>query len=212
MVDAVLKPYVPNFPSQASSTCFLAINNVARQNSREILSNIENKKKKEIDSLLYFSKDKKKLEYLAVLPSINYNFFENSFNVGISLSNLSNFYQTKQRNKIELERLKFQLNEKKEKDIAVLESEYDLLKDAFDILKLELENTTLALEIFNLKKAQYDNNKITLEEWLTVQKNNQDRNLLLFSKTKSLATKMKQFEGKIKNNCFLEELKYLAAH
>lgn len=192
--------------------CFLAINNVACQNSRDILSNIENLKKKEIDSLLYFSKDKNKLEYLAVLPSINYNFFENSFNVGISLSNLSNFYQTKQRNKIELERLKFQLNEKKEKDIAVLESEYDLLKDAFDILKLELENTTLALEIFNLKKAQYDNNKITLEEWLTVQKNNQDRNLLLFSKTKSLATKMKQFEGKIKNNCFLEELKYLAAH
>lgn len=192
--------------------CFLAINNVACQNSRYILSNIENLKKKEIDSLLYFSKDKNKLEYLAVLPSINYNFFENSFNVGISLSNLSNFYQTKQRNKIELERLKFQLNEKKEKDIAVLESEYDLLKDAFDILKLELENTTLALEIFNLKKAQYDNNKITLEEWLTVQKNNQDRNLLLFSKTKSLATKMKQFEGKIKNNCFLEELNYLAAH
>ena len=192
--------------------CFLAINNVACQNNKDFLSNIENHKKKEIDSLLYFSKDKNKLEYLAVLPSINYNFFENSFNVGISLSNLSNFYQTKQRNKIELERLKFQLNEKKEKDIAVLESEYDLLKDAFDILKLELENTTLALEIFNLKKAQYDNNKITLEEWLTVQKNNQDRNLLLFSKTKSLATKMKQFEGKIKNNCFLEELKYLAAH
>ena len=191
---------------------FLISNHVACQNSKTFLKNIENHKKKEIDSLLIFSKDKNKLEYLAVLPSINYNFFENSFNVGISVSNLANFYQTKQRNKIELERLKFQLNEKKEKDIAVLESEYDLLKDAFDILKLELENTTLALEIFNLKKAQYDNNKITLEEWLNVQKNNQDRNLLLFSKTKSLATKMKQFESKIKNNCFLEELKYLAAH
>lgn len=194
------------------SLCFLAINDVACQNSKAFLGTIENHKKKEIDSLLYFSKDKNKLEYLAVLPSINYNFFENSFNVGISISNLSNFYQTKQRNKIELERLKFQLNEKKERDIAVLESEYYLLKDAFDILKLELENTTLAIEIFNLKKAQYDNNKITLEEWLNVQKNNQDRKLLLFSKTKSLATRMKQFESKIKNNCFLEELKYLETH
>ena len=80
--------------------CFLAINNVACQNSREILSNIENLKKKEIDSLLYFSKDKKKLEYLAVLPSINYNFFFFFFNVEISLSNLSIFFLTKQLNKI----------------------------------------------------------------------------------------------------------------
>ena len=191
---------------------FLVSNHVAGQNSKSFLNVIENHKKKEIDSLLHFSKDKNKLEYLAVLPSFNYNFFENSFNVGISLSNLANFYQTKQRNKIELERLKFQLNDKKEKDIAALDQEYALLKDMFDILKLELENTTLAIEIFNLKKAQYDNNKITLEEWLNVQKNNQDRNLLLFSKNKSLATKMRLFEEKIKNNCFLEELKYLATH
>lgn len=181
------------------------------QNNRAYLNVIDTYKKKEIDSLLFFNKDKNKLEYLALLPSINYNFFENSFNVGVSISNLAGFYQTKQRNKIELERLKFQLNEKKEKDISELEKEYDLLKDTFDLLKLELENTTLAIEIFNLKKAQYDNNKITLEEWLNVQKNNQDRKLLLVAKVKSVSSKMRQFEAKIKYNCFSSELQYLSS-
>lgn len=189
---------------------FLNFNFVVSQNTKSFLNDIEKEKKQKIDSLLYFNKDKNKLEYLAVLPSINYNFFENSFNVGISLSNLANFYQTKQRNKIELERLKFQLDEKKENDIAALEKEYELIKDTYDILILELENTTLAEEIFNLKKAQYDNNKITLEEWLNVQKSNQDRSLLLFSKVKKISSAMKDFEGKIKNACYKKELDYLA--
>ena len=175
-----------------------------------MLSEVEKSKNQKIDSLIGFHTDKNKLEYLAVLPSINYDFLDNTFNVGISLSNLANFYQNKQRNKIELERLKFQLTEKKENDLFELEKEYELIRDTYEVLKLELDNTTLTIEIFNLKKAQYENNKITLEEWLNVQKNHQDRNLVIFAKRKSLVSKMKQFEVKVKNSCFLQELKYLA--
>jgi hypothetical protein len=51
-------------------------------------------------------------------------------------------------------------------------------------LSLELDNTTQTKEE-PLKKAQYENNKITLEDWLNVQKNNQDRNLV-FIKRKTL--------------------------
>lgn len=175
-----------------------------------ILSEVEKNKSQKIDSLLSFNKEKNKLDYLAVLPSITYDFFEKSFNVGVSLSNLANFYQTKQRNKIEMERLKFQLIEKKEKDIFNLEKEYELIQDTYEILKLELDNTSLSKEIFNLKKAQYENNKITLEDWLNVQKNNQDRNLVIFAKRKNLISKMKQFEVKIKSSCFNKELEYLS--
>lgn len=180
------------------------------QNKNTILSEVEKSKNQKIDSLISFNTDKNKLEYLAVLPSVNYNFLDNTFNVGVSLSNLANFYQNKQRNKIELERLKFQLTEKKENDLFELEKEYELIRDTYEVLKLELDNTTLTTEIFNLKKAQYENNKITLEEWLNVQKNNQDRNLVLFAKRKNLISKMKQFEIKVKSSCFLQELKYLA--
>ena len=147
------------------------------QNKNPLFYEIEKNKTQKIDSLINFNSDKNKLHYLALLPSVNYNFLDNNFNLGISISNLSTFYQNKQRNKIELERLKFQLLEKKDNDLIKLEEEYELIHDTYDILKLELENTTLTKEIFNLKKAQYENNKITLEDWLNIKKNAQDRDL-----------------------------------
>lgn len=180
------------------------------QNKNPLLSDIEKNQNQKIDSLINFNTDKNKLQYLAVLPSVNYNFLDNTFNLGISLSNLSTFYQNKQRNKVELERLKFQLTEKKENDLLALEKEYELILDTYEVLSLELDNTTLTKEIFNLKKAQYENNKITLEDWLNVQKNNQDRNLVILAKRKNLISKMKQFEIKVKNSCFKKEIEYLS--
>ena len=184
---------------------------VIAHNNNSFLKEVEKEKKNQIDSLLLFNVEKHKLEYLAVLPSINYNFFENSFNVGISLSNLAGFYQTKHRNKIEIERLKLQMNQQLQTDLQIIEKEYELIRDTYEILRMELDNTTLSSEIFNLKKAQYENNKITLEDWLTIQKNNQDQNLLLFAKRKNIISKMKQFEAKIRKNVFVAELQYFAA-
>ena len=183
---------------------------VLSQSKIEALDKINQRQDQKIDSLINFNTDKKKLEYLSVLPSVNYDFLANTFSVGISISNLSNFYQNKQRNRIELERLKFQLLEKKENDLLVLEKEYELIQDAYAVLKLELENTSLVKEIYNLKKSQYENNKITLEDWLNVQKNNQDRNLVIFSKRKSLISKMKYYQVKTKSACFQQEIDYLS--
>jgi hypothetical protein len=179
------------------------------QNKNPLFAAVDKIQSQKIDSLISFNTDKNKLQYLALLPSLNYNFLESNLSVGISISNLSNFYQNKQRNKIELERLKLQLNEKKENDIFDLETEYELILDTYEILRLELDNTTLTKEIFNLKKAQYENNKITLEEWLNVQKNFQDRNLVILAKRKNLSSKMKHFEVKIKSHCFKNEIEYL---
>jgi hypothetical protein len=180
------------------------------QSSNPLFATVEKVKSQKIDSLISFNSDKNKLQYLALLPSLNYNFLESNFSVGISISNLSNFYQNKQRNKIELERLKLQLNEKKDNDLFKLETEYELILDTYEILNLELENTTLTTEIFNLKKAQYENNKITLEDWLNVQKNFQDRNLVIFAKRKNISSKMKRFEAKIKSPCFKKEIERLS--
>ena len=180
------------------------------QSSNPLFTKVEKIKSQKIDSLISFNSDKNKLQYLALLPSLNYNFLESNFSLGISISNLSNFYQNKQRNKIELERLKLQLNEKKDNDLFKLETEYELILDTYEILNLELENTTLTTEIFNLKKAQYENNKITLEDWLNVQKNLQDRNLVIFAKRKNISSKMKRFEAKIKSPCFQKEIERLS--
>ena len=180
------------------------------QNKNPLFTTVEKIKSQKIDSLISFNTDKNKLQYLALLPSLNYNFLESNFSVGISISNLSNFYQNKQRNKVELERLKLQLTEKKDNDLFELETEYELILDTYEILKLELDNTTLTKEIFNLKKAQYENNKITLEEWLNVQKNFQERNLVILAKQKNLSSKMSRFELKIKSPCFKEQIEFLS--
>ncbi len=173
------------------------------------LYTIEKNQDQRIDSLINFNTEKNKLQYLAVLPSVNYNFLENTFNLGISFSNLSTFYQNRHRNKIELQKLKFQLIERKERNISALEKEHESLIDSYDILKLESENFSLTKEIFLLKKAQYENNKIDLEAWLNVQKNYQDKKLSILVKSKNLISKMRQFEIKIENSCFSEEIEYL---
>jgi len=179
------------------------------QNSNPVLAEIDRIKTNKIDSLVNYNADKNKLEYLALLPSVNYNLADNSFNIGISISNLGNYYQNKQRNKIELERLRFQLSEYKERSLLILDKEYELLLDTFDLIKMELDNTSLTDDIYNLKKAQYDNNKINLEEWLNVQKNYQEKKTLLIYKRKNLITKMELFEKKIKSNCFENQLRLL---
>lgn len=188
----------------------LFVNNALAQSDNLFLQDVMKDKKNRIDSILNLNTEKQKLHYLALLPSLNYDLNTNRFNVGISLSNLAGYYQTKHRNKIELERLKLQLDQKVDTDLQHIEKEYELIRDTYEILKMELDNTTLSTEIFNLKKAQYDNNKITLEDWLNIQKNHQDRNLLLFAKRKNIISKMKQFEAKIKKNCFTEELTYFS--
>ena len=182
------------------------------QNSNPVLAQIDRIKTNKIDSLVNFNADKNKLQFLALLPSINYNLADNSFNVGISVSNLGNYYQNKQRNKIELERLRFQLSEYKERSLLILDKEYELLLDTYDLIKMELDNAALTDDIYNLKKAQYDNNKINLEEWLNVQKNYQEKKTLLIYKRKNLISKMEIFEKKIESNCFDNQIRFLKAN
>ena len=184
--------------------------NIFAQKSDTIFKNYKKIEIQKIDSVANFNKQKDNLKYLVLLPKINYNLVDNSFGIGVNLSNFSNYFQTKKRNEIEAEKLKFQLIDAQNKALENLSNEYELILNTFEILRLELENTTLAKEIFNLKKSQYENNKITLEMWLNVQNDYQKINLLLFAKRTNLITKMKQFEVKIKSSCFRQELEYLS--
>ena len=147
---------------------------------------------------------------MSILPNFSYNVKQNVFNVGLSLSNLSNYYQTKKRNEIEIEKLHFQLIENKNNSLDKFALEYESIINAYEILRLELDNRKLSQELFNLKKSQYENNKITLETWLSVQNDFQKANILLIAKCKNQIAKMKQFELKIKNSCFDQEFKYLS--
>jgi hypothetical protein len=64
--------------------------------------------------------------------------------------------QTTQQNRTR--KIKISAAEKKKYDLIKLEEE--LIHDTYEVLKLELDNTTLTKEILTLK-AQYENNEIT---------------------------------------------------
>jgi hypothetical protein len=132
--------------------------------------------------------------------------------VGISFSNILGYYQTKKRNEIELEKLRFQLIDSQKNTLDNLANEYEIIINTFEILKIEYDNSKITNEIFSLKKKQYDNNKITLEEWLNVQNDHLKNKLQFFAKSKNLIAKIKYFQAKIKTTCLTKELDYLFAN
>jgi hypothetical protein len=165
-----------------------------------------------IDSVVYRQTEKGNLKYLAALPNVGYNMETNSLNVGISFSNILGYYQTKKRNEIELEKLRFQLIDSQKNTLDKLANEYEIITNTFEVLKVEFDNSKITDEIFNLKKKQYDNNKITLEDWLNVQNDHLKNKLQLFAKNKNLIAKIKYFQAKIKSPCLKKELEYLLAN
>jgi hypothetical protein len=174
-----------------------------------IFKNFNKIESQKIDSILIRQSANGNLKYLAALPNIGYDIERSSLNVGISFSNILGYYQTKKRNEIELERLRFQLMDSQKGILDNLTNEYELITNTFEILKMELDNSKITNEIFSLKQKQYDNNKITLEMWLNVQNDHLKNKLLLFAKNKNLIAKIRYFQAKIKSKCLEKELEYL---
>jgi hypothetical protein len=177
-----------------------------------IFKNFNKIESQKIDSILIRQSSKGNLKYLAALPNIGYDIERSSLNVGISFSNILGYYQTKKRNEIELEKLRFQLIDSQKNTLDNLANEYEIIINTFEILKIEYDNSKITNEIFNLKKKQYDNNKITLEEWLNVQNDHLKNKLQFFAKSKNLIAKIKYFQTKIKTTCLTKELDYLFAN
>ena len=95
---------------------------VIKSNSKVLdLSNFNQTEVKKIDSIINFNQQKNSYKYLVLLPNLSYNPIDNSFGLGINLSNFSNYFQTKKRNEIESEKLKFQLLENQNKKIENLQ-------------------------------------------------------------------------------------------
>lgn len=203
------KTYRYNFVS--FNLIFIALNSLSHaQSTDSIFSNFKKFEIQKIDSLTILNKEKYSLKYLSLLPSLNYDMKNNSFGVGVSFSNIATFLQQSKRNQIETQKLKFQLVQALDLNIEKLETEYNSILNLYEIIQLENENFSLSKELFNLKKSQYENNKIPLETWLAVQELHKSKSASLISRSKSLISKMKAFELKIKSPCFRQELEYLS--
>ncbi len=124
------------------------------------------KRKQKNTSILESYKLGKKYKYLSLFPSLSYDIINKSFNVGLSLSNFTNYMQQRQRNKIELASLEQKLNEKLEKEME----DIFLKIDAFFIEKKSLKNDLKAFKIdsllFDIKQKKHENHEITTEDFL----------------------------------------------
>lgn len=148
------------------------------------------------DKILSNYSDKNSKKWLSILPSINYDIDSQTFNVGISFSNFSRYFQQKQRNKIQLAQLEARLEEKMSNDLEKLELKIEAFKIDYDILKNKIDLFKFQFDLFQISKGKYANNEITSEEFLTLKidyltKKNSLKTSLLKLQLKATAIQLK---------------------
>ena len=122
------------------------------------------------DSIIEIYNQKNKYKYLSLIPSVSYDALNNSVNVGLNLSNLSNYFQQRHRAKIETERLKVQLEEKAQRELEKLETEIEDFRINFLILENRINLFSIDSDLYKIQKGKYENAEITIEDFLVKKK------------------------------------------
>ncbi len=164
-----------------------------------IFSNLRKIENQKIDSLIYKNSEIEKYKYLALLPNLSYDAINNSFNVGINISNLANYFQTRHRNKLELQKIENDLKNNLDKKIIDLNNEYDNIIILIDNWFIDIEIFENQKKNYIIKNEQYKNNKINLEYYINAEiiytKNKKN---LIFN-YKKIKNKITNYQFKIKN-------------
>lgn len=182
--------------------CIILFNNeLHSQTTKNLtLENFKNSELKKIDTLIYQIQNKKSLGYLNLLPNVQYHYNpinnQSYVSVGISLNSYANYFQQKHRNKIEIQKIKNTLLERLSTKINRLENEYEKITLDIELLQSKVSNFQLINKIFNLKKKQYEKNKINLESWLKLQLDYQQQKINIKSKYNSINRRIKNFYKK----------------
>ncbi|WP_425413722.1 TolC family protein [Riemerella columbina] len=157
--------------------------------------------------LIKLTSEKKSWKWLSLLPTVSVSstwdpftqVYRPTVNFGISLSNLSNYIQTSNRNRIEREKLAISLQEQLSSQLIAIDAEIlDLKRDSI-ALTYEHKNIMLLEELYTIKSKQYEQNQINLEEKIRHQMNLNNskhsfeiRKLNYENKQKKLINKLKK--------------------
>ena len=109
---------------------------------------------------------KNNLKWLSILPSFNYDIDSQTFNVGISFSNFSRYYQQKQRNKIELQKLAASLQEASARKVSNLEELIFDFESKYNIIVLDTSLLGTSRQLFQITHGKYINQEIPIEDFL----------------------------------------------
>ena len=122
---------------------------------------------KQKDSLFLHNYEQKKA-WTALLPSISYS--QNSgINVGFSLSNISNFAQSKRRNEIELQRYQLQLLEASKNDSIRTADAHSKIDNDLDLILADIDVLKIYEQLQEIYHGQYSANEISTEVYLQKQ-------------------------------------------
>ncbi|MBJ2173635.1 hypothetical protein JBL43_05260 [Aureibaculum sp. A20] len=170
-----------------------------------IIQDYKNHQLQRMDTLTKLTKSKTGTAWLSLLPSVNYDIDNSSVNIGISLSNFSNYHQQKQRNLIEIQKLKESMKNQMDNELVRLENDY--LKLIFEMQNLETEVNSLKLktELFELKKSQFEHTKINLESYLKIKQTYHNALLNIDGSLDGLIIKIKNFQNRIKSQSKLSQ-------
>ena len=164
----------------------------------------------ENDSIIKLFKFNKKHQYLTLLPSVSYDALNNSFNVGISFSNFANYFQQRQRNKIELARLDVTLKQNLSAEIEKLNIEIEYFKIELNALKNQVELFDLEASLFEISKGKYSNNEITSEDFLKIKKTFLQKKHSLENSLLKLRLKAYSIDLKTKSEALRASLDFLS--
>jgi hypothetical protein len=158
------------------------------------------KEKQKIDSTLLLYQEKDKYKILNLLPSVNYDALNNSFNVGFSLTGLANYYQQKRRNEIELAKLENSLSERLENKIEKLDLEIAAIKADINSLENEALVFEIDAQLYEIAKGKYKNSEISTEDFLQLKKAYLTSKNSLKNKLSKLLLNAKKIELKTKTD------------
>lgn len=188
---------------------FFFIKKTNSQNQTNLNSNtyiFENSQKKKIDSTInYYSKNQKSI-WLNLLPSFNYDLQNQTFNVGISLNSLAQFYQQKQRNKIEIAKLQQVLITKLNNNLDKLNLEIEKFYFQYQNLQSKLEIFKIDFNLFLITQGKYNNSEITTEQYFKLKKSYLTNKKSLDNEFFKLKYSAQKIKLKSKNQKFLDTI------
>jgi hypothetical protein len=177
---------------------FLVNISFAQSPADTILTRYRNSKQAQIDSVVNSYSKAKKQTWLNFLPAPTWS-VRTGFGISVNTSSLSNYYQLKKANQIELERLKVEMYANLETLIQGLESKLDVIYSDIELYKIEAENFKNEQSIYKIEFGKYNNNQATLKDWLTYKNGYLSKQLQLSAKKANLKNRINSISKQIKN-------------
>lgn len=171
---------------------------------QDSLSVLEGYLKAKNDSLLSAElqayKKSRKFNWLFFVPGVGYDIINNRMAVTYNLGNIAGYLKAKQKVKDKRDQI-IALNAYNHSlELKELESKYNLCNFYIEQLKADIEIYELYLQLFSIRKKEFENNEITIEEYLREQITIKEKKKALIAQKEKIFLVVYDIEGLVNRN------------